>query len=200
MDAAARTAASSSPPRPTLLATVRPSPSARAAGTRVDQALTIMRKSDVGPFGVATLVLALLLQVASLSTAFARGSGPAALVVALVVSRLALPLACSTGVPAARADGLGRTVAGTVGRGGLLLAAVLAPASIAVFLGFDALLGDAGPRPGARWLLLSGVAPLLAGWLLTRRCVHRLGGVTGDVLGACTEVTFAVSLLLGTFG
>jgi adenosylcobinamide-GDP ribazoletransferase len=170
------------------------------SGRRAREALDIMRKSDVGPFGVATLVLTLLLQVSALAGAFSRGTGPAALVVALVVSRLALPIACSRGIPAARADGLGQGVAGAVSRRGLLLAAVLAGASVPVFLGVDAVLTDPGPVLGARWLLLTGVAPLLVAWLLCRRCVHRLGGVTGDVLGACVEVTFAASLVLGTFG
>ena len=44
------------------------------------------------------------------------------------------------------------------------------------------------------------VLPLLLAAALCRRCVRRLGGVTGDVLGACVEVAFTASLLLGTFG
>ena len=35
-----------------------------------DQALDIMRRSDIGPFGVATLVLTVLLQVTALTQAF----------------------------------------------------------------------------------------------------------------------------------
>jgi adenosylcobinamide-GDP ribazoletransferase len=163
-----------------------------------DAALAIMRKSDVGPFGVATLVLTLLLQVAALSVSISRGTGPAALVVALVVSRLTLPLACSRGVPAARSDGLGAGVAGTVPRTGLLAAAVIA-AAVMVLVRVAA-----GPElsPGgtALWLFLGGVLPLLLAAALCRRCVRRLGGVTGDVLGACVEVAFTASLLLGTFG
>jgi adenosylcobinamide-GDP ribazoletransferase len=62
----------------------------------------------------------------------------------------------------------------------------------------------AGPElsPGgtALWLFLGGVLPLLLAAALCRRCVRRLGGVTGDVLGACVEVAFTASLLLGTFG
>ena len=77
-------------------------------------ALEVMRRSDIGPFGVVTLVLTLLLQVAGLTQADAAGRGPAAVIVAAVTGRLALTWACRAGVPAARADGLGALVAGTV--------------------------------------------------------------------------------------
>ncbi len=39
------------------------------------EALDIMRRSDIGPFGVVTLVLTLLLQVAGLTQADAAGRG-----------------------------------------------------------------------------------------------------------------------------
>src|ERR1700689_1026296 len=53
-------------------------------------ALDIMRRSDIGPFGIVTLVLTLLLQVAALARAEAArdGRGPAALIAAVVTSRL----------------------------------------------------------------------------------------------------------------
>ena len=79
-------------------------------------ALDIMRRSDIGPFGVVTLVLTLLIQVAALSQAetAGHGRGPAALIAAVVTGRLALTWACRRGVVAARPDGLGALVAGTV--------------------------------------------------------------------------------------
>src|SRR5207237_5506760 len=62
------------------------------------------------------LVMTLLLQVAALSQAESagHGRGPAALIAAVVTGRLALTWACRRGVPAARPDGLGALVAGSV--------------------------------------------------------------------------------------
>src|SRR5215472_15687284 len=79
-------------------------------------ALDIMRRSDIGPFGTVTLVLTLLIQVASLAQAEAAGDGrgPAAVITAVVTGRLALTWACCQGVTAARPEGLGALVAGTV--------------------------------------------------------------------------------------
>ena len=79
-------------------------------------ALDIMRRSDIGPFGIVTLVLTLVIQVGALAHAEAAGDGrgPAALIAAVVTGRLALTWACRRGVAAARREGLGALVAGTV--------------------------------------------------------------------------------------
>ena len=86
------------------------------SGQPAPTALDIMRRSDIGPFGTVTLVLVLLAQVAALAHAEAEGDGrgPAALIVAVVTGRLALTWACRRGVAAARQEGLGALVAGTV--------------------------------------------------------------------------------------
>lgn len=158
------------------------------SGKPAPAALEVMRRGDVGPFGVVTLVLVLLVEVAALAQLVTTGLGAAGLGAALVLSRLALPLACSTGIPAARSDGLGVVVAGTVSRGMAL---------VAVLLGYAALLGAAALAPGAP-LEVVAVAPLglLAGLALAWRAVRRLGGVTGDVLGAVVEATFTGTLVV----
>ena len=150
------------------------------SGKPSPEALEVMRRGDVGPFGVVTLVLVLVVQVAALAQLVASNVGGVGVVAALVVSRLALPLACSEGVPAARGDGLGAVVAGTVTRGMALAAVLLACAALllpALLLGSP--------------LAVVALAPLglLAGLGLGRRALPRLGGVTGDVLGALVEVT-----------
>jgi adenosylcobinamide-GDP ribazoletransferase len=164
------------------------------SGRPADEALEVMRRGDVGPFGVVALVLVLLVQVLALAELVAAGLGLPALFLALVVSRLALPLLCSRGVPAARRDGLGHVVAGSVSRGRLALtvllsSGVLVPLSL-VSPGWEAM----GPGLVIRAGAVAGLA-LLAAWLLARRAVRRLGGVTGDVLGAGVEVAFTVALV-----
>jgi adenosylcobinamide-GDP ribazoletransferase len=51
------------------------------------------------------------------------------------------------------------------------------------------------------WTLpLSILAGLLAALAVERHAVRRLGGVTGDVLGALAEVAAAVTLLVAAMG
>ena len=145
------------------------------------QALEIMKRSDVGPFGVVTLVLVLLIQVSALARAEQAGHGPLAIVAAALAARLAVMLACRHGVPAARSDGLGAMVAGTVHP---LAGTVLAAAAVA----------GAG-AVGWRYAAAIGIS-LLGSFALTALAVRRLGGITGDVLGAVAETTTAVCLLL----
>ena len=173
------------------------------SGRDRDRALAVMRQSDIGPFGVVTLLLVLLLQVASVDQLVQAPAGQAAIVGALLLSRLVLPALCLRGVPSARPDGLGATVAGSVGIAGLLVAAGLAAvASLLV-----PLVATASPQHlygGLLWssgftvphLLALVVVPLLVTGLFARHCVRRLGGVTGDVLGACVEVCFTTALLV----
>jgi adenosylcobinamide-GDP ribazoletransferase len=173
------------------------------SGRDRDRALAVMRQSDIGPFGVVTLLLVLLLQVASVEQLVQVPAGQAAIVGALLLSRLVLPALCLRGVPSARPDGLGATVAGAVGVPGLLVAAGLAAvASLLV-----SLVATASPQllyGGRLWssgfsvphLLALVAVPLLLTGLFARHCVRRFGGITGDVLGACVEVCFTAALLV----
>ncbi|HEU5027715.1 MAG TPA: adenosylcobinamide-GDP ribazoletransferase [Spirillospora sp.] len=156
------------------------------SGRPAEDALAIMKRSDIGPFGVVTLLLVVLVQVAALASA------PHAAVAALIAGatgRLALPWACRAGVPAARPGGLGALVAGTVpARGALTVtAAVLVAAGAA---------GAASGGPGgALHGLAAVVVGLAAALLMLRHAVRRLGGVTGDVLGALVEIATTAALL-----
>ncbi len=166
------------------------------SGRPAREALEAMRRSDIGPFGVVTLVLVLLLQVAALAAQVGAGHGAVTVTFALLVSRLTLPLVCSRGVPAARPDGLGRVVSDSVSRAQLALAVAVAGG-----LGLVLVLVAAGTpgTPLARTLatsLVAGVAGVAAAAGTCWWCVRRLGGVTGDVLGACVEVAFTTVLVV----
>ena len=169
------------------------------SGRPARAALDIMRRSDIGPIGTVTVVLTLLIQVAALSQAESSGDGrgPAALIAAVVTGRLAITWACRRGVPAARPDGLGALVAGTVRPAipAAITLGTLAAAAAAVLISAQAL-GEA-----LGWTLpLAVTAGLAAAFGLERHAVHRLGGVTGDVLGALTEVAATVALVVAAAG
>src|SRR5262249_55615041 len=77
-----------------------------------ERALQIMKKSDIGPFGVVTLVLVLLADVASLSVIQGGPWTPVAvLATAAATGRVAAVQAAMRGVPAARSSGFGILVA-----------------------------------------------------------------------------------------
>ncbi|MGY1435201.1 adenosylcobinamide-GDP ribazoletransferase [Streptomyces reniochalinae] len=158
--------------------------SAKPAG----EALTIMKRSDIGPFGVVTLVFVLLAQIASVARLFAQGwaVGAAAVVMSALVARGALTLASREGVAAARPEGLGATVAGTVPRGTAWGVAVLVVATAVVA-------GLSGPLA---LFAVGAVLGLCAAELLLRHCVRRFGGVTGDVFGALAEVAATGALVV----
>jgi adenosylcobinamide-GDP ribazoletransferase len=159
--------------------------------TPPSRTLSIMRSPEVGPFGVVAIVLAMLLQAG----AFAGMAGRpvlallAASVVGLATGRLGVTWACRRGQAAARPDGLGALVVGTT-----------RPLDLALgYLGV-ALVGLLAV-PGRPWQgPVAALAGLGATVLLHRHAVRRLGGTTGDVLGAIVEVGQTVALVGLSFG
>jgi adenosylcobinamide-GDP ribazoletransferase len=149
-----------------------------------------MRAGDVGPFGVVTLVLTLLLQAACLAELLAVDGGWLALPVAVVAARLVMARSGMPGVAIAEGSALGRSVAGTVSRRWLSAAVVVAAAAT---LGAALLVRDSLAQGGQ--LLVAATIGMLAAEALYRRARTRLGGVNGDVMGAMGEVTTAVTLL-----
>ncbi|MFE1750875.1 adenosylcobinamide-GDP ribazoletransferase [Streptomyces anandii] len=165
------------------------------SGKPAEDALRIMKQSDIGPFGVITLVFVLLAQVAALSHAYADSwsRGALATAVAAVTARLALTLAARAGVPAARPEGLGAAVAGVVPVPGALGAA------LAVLAAATAAGAALGPRTAAL-AALAVLAALAAAELLLRHCTRRFGGVTGDVFGGLAETAATTALVVLSLG
>ncbi|CAM3696996.1 adenosylcobinamide-GDP ribazoletransferase [Nocardioides zeicaulis] len=151
-----------------------------------ERSLEVMRTGPVGPAGVVAVVLVAGLQAAGLTAVVRHEHGWWAVALLVCVSRVGLPLACVRGVPAARSDGLGATHIG----------AVPVVGAVAVLLVALVLAGLAGHALGS---VVAGVVGLVlavaAVVALLVRCSRRLGGITGDVLGATVEVGLAVLLL-----
>ncbi|HET8531131.1 MAG TPA: adenosylcobinamide-GDP ribazoletransferase [Methylomirabilota bacterium] len=152
------------------------------AGPDPGRRLAIMRDSRIGVFGAVGLILCLLLAV----TAVADLPGSARsrlLLLAPVVGRVApllvgkwiRPATPGEGLGAAFVAGLSRWAGPLSGLGGLALgAALLGPGGVVV--------------AAAAW----SVAVLWAGF-----AARRLGGLTGDVLGAVVELAELGALLAG---
>ncbi|MCR8549011.1 adenosylcobinamide-GDP ribazoletransferase [Salipiger sp. P9] len=137
--------------------------------------LEIMRDSRIGSYGVLALVLVLALGAASLAELPVTPRGAAALLLSAVASRLLMLVVLDT-LPPARGDGLGQMASG--GRGSR--AGWLPGGALAVLLCLP--LGGAG--------LAALLVMALTALVLARRAQARLGGQTGDVLGAvqlCSE-------------
>ncbi|WNM34628.1 adenosylcobinamide-GDP ribazoletransferase [Streptomyces sp. Li-HN-5-11] len=165
------------------------------SGRPAEEALRVMKQSDIGPFGVITLLFVLLAQVAALTRAYdgSWARGALAAVVAATAARLALTLAARAGVPAARPEGLGAAVAGVVPGRAALLATLLVTAAAAA----------AGAALGAYDSVRCALAVVLGAAvaeLLLRHCTRRFGGVTGDVFGALAETAAATALVVLCLG
>ncbi len=152
-----------------------------------ERALAIMRSPEVGPFGVAAIGLDLLLRTGCVAVLLDHRV-LVGLVLATATGRLADTWACRRGVPAARPEGLGALVAGTV-------PAIVAIAGTVVVTAFALL-----AVPGRWWqgplavLLALGLAEVAR-----RHVTRRLGGITGDVLGALVELSALLCLVVLVF-
>ena len=154
-------------------------------GFTPERRLEIMRDSQIGTYGVLGLVFVFALRLGAVAALL--GTHPAALIAAAALSRGMMP-AVMAGLDAARSDGLAQSV----GRPSLAMAVIAVTIGDVVaiaFLGLSALVAI-----GIAAAMVLGLA------LLARR---KIGGQTGDVLGAAqqlseTAVLLGAVALLGT--
>jgi adenosylcobinamide-GDP ribazoletransferase len=160
-----------------------------------DEAVAIMRRGDVGPLGVVAVVLTLLLQAAALAACVTSGRATEGLVGAVVAGRVAAVLSCTPPTKAFDTSGLGALVAGSVSR-----AVAFGWAGLLAVAAFGyAFVDDRGGWRGGVRAVAGVVAALAAAHWLRSRAVRRLGGITGDVLGAQVEVATTVALVVAAF-
>jgi adenosylcobinamide-GDP ribazoletransferase len=149
----------------------------------------VMKSPDLGPMGMVAVSLALLVQVAAVMTCALHGRGSAALVLAVVTGRLAVLWAC-TRTPAATEEGLGALVAQTAHR------TVAAAWTVAVAAGFGWYATVGADQEQLVRTVLAVLIGLALAWVVGRHAVRRVGGITGDVLGALCELAITASLVV----
>ena len=149
-------------------------------GGSAERSLDIMRDSRIGTYGVVALILSFLLRVGAVASLAGSGLAALALIGAHAGARAGLPFFMRA-VPAARSDGLSAG-AGTPTVGAATGAALIGLLALALCLGVGAGLLAA--------LLL--VAGLVA---MARLTLKKIGGQTGDVLGAVEQIGEVLILL-----
>ncbi|HEV7828857.1 MAG TPA: adenosylcobinamide-GDP ribazoletransferase [Pseudonocardiaceae bacterium] len=152
------------------------------------RALTVMRDGSCGPFGVVALVFVLTTQATALGT-LAQTSRLITVILAMIAGRAAFGWCARRGMSPARPAGMGALVAGSqpVAVPVIWLAVLLAGGLLAV--------------PGRPWQ--GPLAVILASLMVVAISAHtrrRFGGVTGDVLGATSELTTTVVLAVCAVG
>jgi len=153
-----------------------------------ERSLAVMKTGTSGPAGGVAVVVVAGLQAVGFGALPGGLAGAALAGVAVCAARAVLALCCLRGVPPARPDGLGGAFAGSVP--GVAVGGVWLVAGAALVA-----TGEAAGLGWWRGLLAAGLALAVVGLLLLR-AVRRLGGITGDVLGAAVELALA-ALLVG---
>ena len=146
-------------------------------GVTRERALEIMKASRLGTYGTLALITALALKVGAL-IALPLALVPIALIAGHGLSRLSSVLVIATS-RYVRDEGTGKPVAAGISAAGLMIAGLTGLAIMTFWLVFYA--------PMA---LLWALAGLLMGHCLMRLLFERkLGGYTGDTLGAVQQVS-----------
>lgn len=150
----------------------------------------VMKSGSVGPFGAAAIVAAGAVQAIAFAT-LADEHHWNDIVFAVIASRVAVVVACRRSLGPASDTGFGAMVAGTQ-----RLSPIIWPA---IMLAGAAALGTTGSGDYDITHILTAtttfVVMTIAIWLLSRHCARRIGGITGDVLGAAIELGLAIMLI-----
>ncbi len=154
---------------------------ADALGAVRGRALQVMREPAIGAFGAAAVALAVLLEAAAAGSLAAGHDAVIGWLVAGALSRAGAPPLARL-LPYARAEGgTGSVLSGRVSAAGALAGGALAVVAAALLLGWD---GVVVAGIAAAIVATCGLGSRL--WLV---------GVTGDTLGATTQLTEIAALV-----
>jgi len=156
-------------------------------GRTREDVLRIMRDHAIGAYGAVALILLILMKTVSIAALTERHHAAPYLVIGPVLGRWST-VALNNFLPYARRseeEGAGQrgAVSHFVGRTELVIATLTALAITFCFAWRSGI---------ASWLVVIGVTVLTGGI-----CRRRIGGVTGDTLGASTEICEVAVLLAG---
>lgn len=154
-----------------------------------EDALAIMKRSDIGPMGVVTLLFVLLVDVTAAVSLPGAWVGGAAIACAAMAGRAAV-MTATVSQSSARAVGFGALFVGVTPR--WEAAANLAVVA-AVTLGLGWLTGGVHALAA---FTVAGVAAAVVAVVWGRHLLRRLGGWTGDLFGSLIEVTQATFLVV----
>lgn len=150
-----------------------------------ERRLEIMRDSHIGTFGVLALVFSVGAKVALLAGFLGPGLAATALIAAVTISRAPIAVIMWRQAPA-RKDGLGRDAGQPTS----------ADATIAMALAALCAVSLLGWAVGGLAVMMALCAAGMVAWLARKR----LGGYTGDVLGAAQQAAeIAVLLAAGAY-
>jgi adenosylcobinamide-GDP ribazoletransferase len=152
-----------------------------------EKILEIMRDSRIGTNGVLAIVGVLFLNIAlleSINDKLSLESAIKAIMLMPVAGRIGSLIGAGSSVYA-RSEGLGKSFIDFCGLKEIIIGSVL-------YIAYVFLLGG--------WqYIIPGLIPILASWLLVKFFSRKIGGATGDILGAVCELNQVVFLFAALF-
>jgi len=148
------------------------------SGKKKEDMLKIMRDPHIGAMGVIVIVSVLLLKIAFLSTVNTGGKTDA-LILLFVLSRWAMVFSMFT-FPYARAEGKAKIFMDKIDKNSVVIATLIALGCVALI-----------------WTVRSAIAfgaAFGAAYLMNKYISKKIGGITGDTIGAVSEMTEVVVL------
>ena len=151
------------------------------AGDSKERSLSIMRDHEIGTYGVIALLMSLAMRATAITLIAEPRAVMAALIAADAASRLSAVL-IMVALPPARSDGMSASVGSpTAGLAAIALGVTFVIAWLLLPFGVALLL-----------IVSAGVSAIVLG----RVARTRLGGQTGDVLGASSQICECLALIV----